>query len=78
MLDEDDTIHHMQIYPLLNATIDHKNKLLDFTEQKLLRIEKCLKDDKQKLALEELIRKYKEGKIAIGWRHGSPMWINLK
>ena len=76
--DDTNTTHHMQIYSLIDASPEHRSNLFDFTEQKLLRFEKLLRDEKQKVALYDLIKKYKEGMIAIGWSHGSPLWTTLR
>lgn len=74
---EENSIQHMQIYSGLSSSCE-KSNLIDYTEHKLRRFEKNLKDNQQKNALYEIIKKYKEGYIAVGWSHGSPMWTMLR
>lgn len=76
--DDENTIHNMQIYSLLESSSDKQNKLFDFTEHKLLKFGKMVKDENQKIAIEEIIKRYKEGRIAVGWNHGIPMWTPIK
>ena len=72
----DGSPQQLQIYSRLGQQ-DRGAKLVDFTEQKLLRLEKLLKDDQQKAALTSLLKKYREGHVAVGWHKGSPMWTTL-
>lgn len=80
MMDDDDnegSPQQLQIYSKLGFGGDRGTKLVDFTEQKLLRLQKLLKDDQQKAALTTLLQKYREGQVAVGWHRGSPMWTTL-
>jgi hypothetical protein len=83
MIDDDDlsdgeTIQQMQIYSGLYSSPEDRVNLFDYTEYKLRSFEKNLRDKQQKNALSEVIKKYKEGYIAVGWRGGSPMWTVLR
>lgn len=55
-----------------------KNKLLDFTEYKLLGLLRVARDNDRKLALLDLLTKYRKGEVAVGWEGGSkPVYINV-
>lgn len=71
-------LHQMQIYSHLGISPEISKNVVDYTEYKLRRFEKSLKDVKQKNALNDLLNKYKEGRLAVGWKDGRPTWAVLK
>jgi hypothetical protein len=52
--------------------------VIDYTEQKLKRYAKMIKDPKQQEVLHDLMHKYIDGSIAICWKGGLPAWLNIK
>ncbi len=55
-----------------------KSKILDFTEYKLLRLVRQARDQDRKLALLDLLAKYRKGDVAIGWESGSkPVYTSV-
>ena len=48
-----------------------RNRLLDFTEHKLLKLIRSARDQDRKLALLDLLAKYRKGEVAVGWEGGS-------
>jgi len=54
-----------------------QHKIVDFTEHKLLRYATSVTDAQQKLELMAMIKDYKSGNIAVGWRRGSPCYIKV-
>lgn len=54
------------------------NKLVDFSEFKLLGLIRAARDQERKLALLDLLAKYRKGDVAIGWESGSkPVYTNV-
>jgi hypothetical protein len=53
-----------------------KGKLVDFTEQKLLRYLDVVVDEQQIMALQDLIARYRRGLVAVGWRKGKPVYVD--
>lgn len=51
--------------------------LIDYTERKLLKHVDDTFDQQQKQVLSDLLLKYKRGEVAIAWRRGSPLYINV-
>jgi hypothetical protein len=82
-MNEDDDLNesnllHMQIYSPLIVSQDSSRKIIDFTEYKLNKFAKNISDKQQRNALNELLKKYKEGIIAVGWHRGNPTWAPLR
>ena len=48
--------------------------VVDFTEKRLLKMAVNLKDKNKKQQAYELITLYKDGRIAIAWLHGQPVY----
>lgn len=65
---------HKTQHPLFDSA---KNKLIDFTEHKLLRCMKNAGDMQQQAELQNLIASYKLGNVAIAWRQGQPTWFKV-
>jgi hypothetical protein len=53
------------------------NKVIDYTEHRLKKYIKHVKDPQQQAALKELLEKYKKGAVAIAWKAGRPVWIPI-
>jgi hypothetical protein len=51
--------------------------VVDFTEQKLLRYAAKATDPQQKLVLLAMLNDYREGHIAVAWRHGQPLYVKV-
>lgn len=61
----------------LHVQAGPKKKLVDFTEQKLLRYAAKTKDVQQKLTLLAMVDDYRGGLIAISWRNGLPVYFRV-
>ncbi len=48
------------------------DKIIDFTEHKLIRYAMSTKDPQQKLVLMGLVEDYRKGLVAVSWRRGKP------
>lgn len=53
-----------------------REKLYDFVEYRLLRLA-VNSHPMQKLEIMALIQDYRNGKVAVAWRDGRPVWIPL-
>jgi hypothetical protein len=51
--------------------------VIDYSEQRLLRLAKSARDEQQRLVVMTLLHDYKNGDIAIGWRAGNPVFIRV-
>lgn len=51
--------------------------IIDFTAMKLLALIKATEDETEKRNLVEVINNYRKGKVAIAWRSGKPVWIQV-
>lgn len=54
-----------------------QKKIVDFTEHKLVRYAQATQDAQQKLVLMAMISDYIDGKIAVAWTHGRPVYIKV-
>jgi hypothetical protein len=61
----------------LHVRRENKN-IIDYTEQKLKRFVKSIKDPQQKETVQELMNRYIDGSIAICWKKGYPAWLQVK
>jgi hypothetical protein len=61
----------------LHVIRESKN-IIDYTEQKLKRYARTIKDPQQKQTLQELMDRYIDGSVAICWKRGLPAWLNIK
>jgi len=58
--------------------VDVKRRtLFDYSAFRLNRYIEQLKDENQRKILGEVLRKYKLGLVAIAWRRGQPVWLNV-
>ena len=53
------------------------HKIVDYTEHRLLRYVDGVNDPQQKLVLTALIKDYKNGKVAVAWRRGQPVYVRV-
>jgi len=53
------------------------NRIIDYTEHRLIRHIKNIEDAQQKSVLVTLLSDYISGKVAIAWKRGNPVWINV-
>lgn len=65
---------HRTQHPMFDQV---KEKLLDFTEHKLQRFIDVTSDPQQKHALIDLLQQYRRGNVAVAWRHGRPIYLNV-
>jgi hypothetical protein len=65
---------HKTMHPMYDQL---KKKLVDFTEYRLLRYFSMIDDAQQKTMLIEIIEKYRKGLIAIAWKQGRPIYLDL-
>lgn len=54
-----------------------KKKLVDFTEHKLMRHLSTIEDEQQRSIVIELINRYRKGTIAVAWKKGRPLYVDL-
>lgn len=54
-----------------------QKKIVDYTEHRLLRYANIVRDPQQKLVLMAMISDYREGKIAVAWKRGMPVYIRV-
>lgn len=54
-----------------------QEKIVDYAEHRLIRCAIATKDPQQKLVLMALIQDYRDGKVAIAWRKGAPVYIRV-
>ena len=58
--------------------IRENQNIIDYTEQKLKRYARTVKDPQQLQTIQELMEKYIDGSVAICWKRGYPAWLNIK
>jgi len=66
-------LHKSQL-TIFNGILD---QVIDYTEHRLNRYAKSVKDSQQSAALFELVERYKKGMVAIAWRKGRPVWLRV-
>lgn len=72
------TSTEFQIHKTQHPQFDSvKRKLIDFTEHKLIKCAESARDYQQQLELIALLDNYKEGKAAVAWRDGQPVFISI-
>lgn len=59
----------------LNTNV--KRNLFDYTEFRLKLYIAQIKDEQQKITLENVLLSYKKGLVAVAWRSGKPVWITV-
>lgn len=58
--------------------VDVKRRtLFDYSAYRLMRYIEQLKDENQRNTLRDVLKKYKQGLVAIAWRRGQPVWLNV-
>ncbi|NBW13036.1 MAG: hypothetical protein EBR82_33955 [Caulobacteraceae bacterium] len=55
---------------------DRKN-LFDYTEHRLKLYITQTQDEQQKATLKQVLNDYKKGLVAVAWKAGKPVWINV-
>lgn len=53
------------------------NKIVDYSEHRLIRHIDKIKDAQQKIVLVALLHDYIAGHVAIAWKRGNPVWIKV-
>ena len=51
--------------------------IIDYSEQKLKYFIKNVTDSQQKETLIKVLESYKRGEVAVAWKAGKPVWINV-
>lgn len=64
-------LHKSQI-----LTSDKRN-LFDYTEFRLKKYILQVRDEQQKMTLEDILVKYMKGLVAVAWKGGKPVWISV-
>lgn len=54
-----------------------KRNLFDYTEFRLKLYISQVTDDQQKTTLSEVLALYKRGQVAVAWKSGKPIWLNV-
>ena len=52
-------------------------RVFDYTEHRLRRYSKLVKDPQQRQVIVDLLNKYIKGNVAICWKSGLPSWLDL-
>lgn len=52
-------------------------KIVDYTEHRLKRYAESVHDPQQRATLFGLLDRYRKGMVAIAWRGGLPVWLNV-
>jgi hypothetical protein len=58
------------------STFKHSN-VIDFTEQRLMKLSLAIKDAQQKMVLMAMLSDYIHGSIAIAWKRGLPTYVRV-
>jgi len=51
--------------------------IIDYSEQKLKYFIKTVTDAQQKETLTKVLESYKKGEVAVAWKAGKPVWVNV-
>lgn len=51
--------------------------IIDFTEHRLVQVADNAEDEQQKATLKKLLKDYKSGSVAVAWKSGKPVWLNV-
>lgn len=70
-----DFVLHKSQQSLFNGI---QKKIVDYTEHRLLRYTSIVHDPQQKLVLMAMISDYREGKIAVAWKQGMPVYLKIQ
>lgn len=54
-----------------------KRNLFDYTEFRLKLYISQVTDDQQKSTLTEVLALYRRGQVAVAWKSGKPIWLNV-
>ena len=54
-----------------------KRNLFDYTEFRLKLYISQVTDDQQKTTLTDVLALYKKGQVAVAWKNGKPIWLNV-
>ena len=63
---------HKSLLPVSNI-----KKIIDYTERRLHLFVKRIADPQQRETLINLLDKYCRGEVAVAWKAGKPVWINV-
>lgn len=58
-------------------TVSSVKRIIDYTEFKLKLFIKTVTDMQQKETLIKVLESYKRGLVAVAWKSGKPVWINV-
>ena len=51
--------------------------IIDYSEVRLKHFIKTVSDAQQKETLTKVLNSYKRGEVAVAWKAGKPVWINV-
>lgn len=57
--------------------VTSRRNLFDYTEFRLRLYITQVKDEQQKISLENVLASYLKGHVAVAWRSGKPVWISV-
>lgn len=66
---------HKNFVPALEGLRD---KVIDFTEHRLLKILSHVRDVKVNAELQTVLEDYRNGKVIVAWRAGNPVYLAVK
>lgn len=70
-----DLVLHKSQQAIFNGLHD---KVIDFSEQKLLKHVESVTDPQQRMVLMALISDYRAGHVAIAWQAGNPTYVKIQ
>lgn len=65
---------HKSQHTIFNGIL---KKIYDFSEHRLIDYIENINDVQQKSVLNQLLKDYISGKVALAWRKGQPVWIKV-
>ncbi len=53
------------------------NRVIDYTEHRLIKYADKVKDAQQKMVLMAMIVDYRAGNVAVAWKRGNPIYVRV-
>jgi len=65
-----------QLHKSQMSSVDSR-RVIDYTSHRLMRYIEATTDEQQRQTLQNLLQDYKAGKVAIAWKSGKPVWMQV-
>lgn len=66
-----------QLHAHHNPNSGRNKGVCDYSEFRLMRYIEQVNDTQQKLTLEGVLKDYKQGRVAVAWKSGRPVWLKV-